>query len=66
VSATVLEGLISVHPSVEFEAIEADTLNANWKFSEVRPDRYIQPASIHADIERCVAEADNPRRHVLR
>ena len=63
ISGTPVAGDIVVDPGIEFKPVEANSLLANWDFCQVRSDLSIKPVAIHADVPRCVPEADDPREH---
>jgi hypothetical protein len=58
-SGTPVAGLIVVHPSVEFKAIEADPLPTYRNFGEVRPGFDVEPVAIHTKVVWGIAEADD-------
>ena len=50
-----------VHPSVEFKAIEADTLDADRDFGEIGTYLGVEPVTVHAEVVRRFTQANNPR-----
>ena len=60
-SGTPVAGLIVVDPSVEFKAVEADTLLANGDFGQIRPHLGVEAVAVHAEVARRITKADDPR-----
>ena len=58
---TPVAGFIVVHPSVEFKAIEADALDADRNFGQVRAHLGVEPVAVHAEVARRVTEANDAR-----
>lgn len=50
-----------INPGVQFKPVERDPLSTDRDFSEVGPDVGIEPVAVHAEVARCVPEAQQPR-----
>lgn len=58
--------LIIVCPAIEVKAIEGYSLHADGKIGECGTDFPIEAVLIHAQVPRCIAQADESRRHGIR
>jgi hypothetical protein len=59
-SGTPVAVLILLDPGVQFKAIESDALDADGNLGQVRTYLGIKPVAVHAEIERRVANTDEP------
>jgi hypothetical protein len=50
-------------PGIEVKAIKGDTLFADGNFGETRPNDGIEPIPIHAQVQWCVPQPDQPRKY---
>jgi hypothetical protein len=57
---TPVAGDIFIEPVVQFKAVEADALRTDGNFGEVRADLGVEAVPVHAEVERGVAETDDP------
>jgi hypothetical protein len=64
-TGTPVAGLIVVHPNVEFKAIESDALDADRDFREMGAHLNVEAVAVHADIARCITDADDARERVF-
>jgi len=46
---------VRIYPLVQLDPIKADTLGADAKFPDVRPDCFVEFATAHAEVTRCFA-----------
>ena len=58
--------LILVRPAIEVKAIEGHSLHADGKVGECGTDFPVEAVLIHAQVPRCIAQADESRRHFIR
>ena len=58
--------LIVVCPTVEVKAIKGHSLHADGKVGECGTDFPVEAVLIHAQVPRCIAQADESRRHFIR
>jgi hypothetical protein len=58
---TPVAGDIFIEPCVQFKSVEADALRTDGNFGEVGAYLGIEAVPVHAEIERGVAETDDPR-----
>jgi hypothetical protein len=58
---TPVAGDIFIEPVVQFKAVEADALRNDGNFGEVGADLGVEAVPVHAEVERGVAETDDPR-----
>ena len=58
--------LIVVCPAIEVKAIKGHSLHADGKIGECGTDFPVESVLIHAQVPRCIAQADKPRRHDTR
>jgi hypothetical protein len=54
--------LIVVGPGIEVKPVEGDPLRADWDHREERTNIAIEAILVHAEIGRCVAQADETRQ----
>ena len=55
-----------VDPGVEFKTVERDPLSTNRDLSDVRPNLDVETVTVHAEVARCIAEAEEPRSDAVR
>ena len=58
--------LIVVCPAIEVKAIKGHSLHADGKIGECGTDFPVESVLIHAQVPRCIAQADESRRHDMR
>jgi hypothetical protein len=58
--------LIVVCPAIEVKAIKGHSLHADGKIGECGADFPIEAVLIHTQVSRCIAQADESRRHDMR
>jgi hypothetical protein len=58
--------LIVVCPAIEVKSIKGHSLHADGKIGECGTDFPVEAVLIHAQVPRCIAQADESRRHFIR
>jgi len=58
--------LILVCPAIEVKAIKGHSLHADGKMGKCGTNFPIEAVLIHAQVSRCIAQADVSRRHGMR
>ena len=58
--------LIVVCPAIEVKAIKGHSLHSDGKIGEYGTDFPVEAVLIHAQVPRCIAQADESRRHFIR
>ena len=61
-----IAALIVVCPAIEVKAIKGHSLHADGKIGECGTDFPVEAVLIHAQVPRCIAQADESRRHGIR
>ena len=55
-----------VGPGIEVKAVEGNSLGADGDLGEMRPHGGIEAVAVHAEIARCIAQADEARENAHR
>ena len=50
-----------IHPSVQFKAVERDSLSTDRDFGEKRADLGVEAVTVHAEVVWGIAETKKPR-----
>ena len=58
--------LILVYPGIQFKSVESNPAATDRDFGEVGPYLSIEAISIHAEVEWCIAKADESRQELER
>ena len=49
-----------IRPGIQVKPVKCDSLVANWNFGEKGPNFSIESVAVHTEIERRIAQADQP------
>lgn len=55
---------VSIGPGVQFKTVEGDALLAHAFFMQVWAYFAVEAVLVHAEISRCVPQANDPRGHL--